>query len=102
MNNELLLLNKKDTDTPIEQTKAKPQETLDFKLNEEIESFSFNPPLNFSEEGKLFIAVTSTEAANSVFIIIDENNSFPKPTPGHWNSEGGVDFFNKLNNLLEP
>ena len=30
MNNELLLLLKKNTDTLIQQTKTKPQETLDF------------------------------------------------------------------------
>ena len=32
MNNELLLLIKKHTDMLIEQTKAKPQETLEFKM----------------------------------------------------------------------
>ena len=33
MNNELLLLIKKHTDTLIQQTKTKPQEALEFKLN---------------------------------------------------------------------
>ena len=33
MNNELLLLIKKHTDALIEQTKTKPQVTLDFKMN---------------------------------------------------------------------
>ena len=32
MNNELLLLIKRHTDTLIQQTKTHPQETLDFKL----------------------------------------------------------------------
>ena len=32
MNNELLLLIKKHTDTLIEQTTTKPQETLEFKM----------------------------------------------------------------------
>ena len=52
MNNELLLLTKKYTDTLIEQTKTKPQETLEFKLNNQMQSFSFNSPINLVEEGK--------------------------------------------------
>ena len=43
MNNELLLLIKKHTNTLIEQTKMKPQETLEFKLNKQMQTFSFNP-----------------------------------------------------------
>ena len=39
MNNELLLLNKKHTDTLIEQTRTKPQETLDFKMNKQRQTF---------------------------------------------------------------
>ena len=39
MNNELLLLIKKHTDTLIEQTKTKPQETLEFKMNEQKQIF---------------------------------------------------------------
>ena len=46
MNNELLLLIKKRTDTLIEQTKTKPQETLDFKMNKQMQIFSFNPLKN--------------------------------------------------------
>ena len=52
MNNELLLLIKKYTDTLIEQTKTKPQETLEFKINKETQTFSFNPSINLVEEGK--------------------------------------------------
>ena len=33
MNNEMLLLLKKLTDTLIKQTKTRPQETLEFKMN---------------------------------------------------------------------
>ena len=57
MNTELLLLNKKPTDTLVEQTKTKPQETLEFKMNEEMQTFSFNPPINLVEEGKWLMAV---------------------------------------------
>ena len=37
MNNELLLLIKKQTDKLIEQTKTKPQETLVFKMNKKMQ-----------------------------------------------------------------
>ena len=52
MNNELLLLIKKHTDTLIVQTKTRPQETLEFKMNMQMQTFSFNPPINLFEEGK--------------------------------------------------
>ena len=39
MNNELLLLNKKHTHTLIEQTRTKPQEILEFKMNKQIQTF---------------------------------------------------------------
>ena len=35
----------------IEQTKTKPQQTLKYKMNEQMETFSFHPPINLSEEG---------------------------------------------------
>ena len=76
MNNEMLLLIKRHTDTLIEHSKTKPQETLNFKLNQQMETFSFNPPIKLSEEGKWLLAVTSFEATNSVFKITDENNRF--------------------------
>ena len=50
MNNELLRLIKKHTDT-IEQTKTKPQETLEFKMNKQMQRFSFNPRINLFEVG---------------------------------------------------
>ena len=42
LNNELLLLIKKHTDTLIEQTKSRPQETLEIKLKRQSEFFSFH------------------------------------------------------------
>ena len=39
MNSELLLLIKKYTDTLIEQTRTKPQETLEFKMNKQRQIF---------------------------------------------------------------
>ena len=52
MNNELLLLIKKHTDTLIDQTKTKPQETIEIKMKKQIQFFSFNPPINLVEEAK--------------------------------------------------
>ena len=52
MHNELLFLKKKHTDKLIDQTKTKPKGTLEFKMNKQEEKFSFNPPINLSEEGK--------------------------------------------------
>ena len=76
MNNELLLLIKKHTDMLIEQTKTKPQETLEFKIIKQMQTFSFNPPINLAEEGKWLLAVTSFEATNSVLNITDKQFVF--------------------------
>ena len=101
MNNELLLLIKKDTDTVIEQTKTRPQETLEFKMNKQMQSFSLNPPINLLEEGKWLIAVSSFECTNSVFNITNENNSFSIIIPGHYQNKSGEKTINELNKLLE-
>ena len=39
MNNQMLLLIKKHADTRIERAETKPQETLEFKLNKQMETF---------------------------------------------------------------
>ena len=74
--NEILLLFKKHIDTLIEQTKTKPQETSEIKLNDQGDNFAFSLPNNPTKEGKWLLAVTVFEATNSVFNITDENNSF--------------------------
>ena len=101
MNNELLLLIKKHTDTLIEQTKTKPQETLEFKMNKQMQTFSFNPPINLVEEGKWLIAVSSLECTNSVFNVTDDNNSFSIIIPGHYQNKTDEKTINDLNKLLE-
>ena len=101
MNNELLLLIKKHTDTLIQQTKTKPQETLEFKMIRSKQTFSFNPPINLVEEGKWLLAVSSFDFTNSVFNITNENNSFSITIPGHWNSESAQKTVEKLRKLLE-
>ena len=101
MNNELLLLIKKHTDTLIEQTKTKPQGTLDFKMTKQMQSFSFNPPINLIEEGKWLLAVSSFESTNSVFNITNENNSFSIIIPGHYQNKSDEETIDELNRLLE-
>ena len=87
MNNELLLLIKKHTDTLIQQTKTRPQETLEFKMDKQMQTFSFNPPINLIEEDKWLLAVSSFECTNPVFNITNDNNSFSIIIQGHWETE---------------
>ena len=67
----------------IEQTKTKPQETLEFKMNKQMQ-ISFRPPINLFKEGKWLLAVSLFECTNSVFNITNENNSFSIIIPGHY------------------
>ena len=68
MNKELLLSNKKNAGTLIEQTKTKPQETNKHKLNKQMETFSFNHAINLVEEKKWLLAVTSFQTTKCVFV----------------------------------
>ena len=101
MNNELVLLIKKHTDTLIEQTKTKPQETLEFKMNKQRQTISFNTPINLVEEDKCLLAVSSFECTNSVFNITDENSSFSIIIPGHYQNKSDEKIIDELNRLLE-
>ena len=101
MNNELLLLIKKHTDTLIEQTKTKPQETLEFKMNKQRQTLSFNPPINLVEEDEWVLAVSSFECTKSVFNITNENNSFSIIIPGHYQNKTDEKTIDDLNKLLE-
>ena len=58
VNNEMLLLIKKHTDTLIAQTKTKPQENFDFELKKQLETSSFSAPINLVEEVKWFLSKT--------------------------------------------
>ena len=101
MNNELLLLIKKHTDTLIEQTKTRPQETLEFKMDKQRQTFSFNPPINLIEEDKWLLAVSSFECTNSVFNITNDNNSFSIIIQGHWETEFAEKTIDEVNRLLD-
>ena len=87
MNSDLLLLIKKHAHTLIEQTKSKPQETLEFKMNKQMQTFLFNAPISLAEEGKWLLAVSSFECTNSVFNITNENTSFSITIPGHYKTK---------------
>ena len=84
MNNELLLLIKTHTDILIDQTKTRQEETLEVKMNEQMQRFLFNPPINLVEQDKWLLGVTSLECTNSVFDITNENKSFSIIIPGHY------------------
>ena len=84
----------------IEQTKTKPQETLESKMNKQTQTFSFSPPINLLEEGKWLLAVSSFECTKSVFNNTNQNNSFSIIIPGHYQTEF-AEKIKDLNKLLE-
>ena len=92
---------KKHTDTFIQQTKTKSQKTLDFKMNKQMETFSYNPPIILLEEGIWLLAATNLEASNSIFNITDENISFSINIQGHGQTKSAEKAVIKLNKLLE-
>ena len=85
----------------IEQTRTRPQQTLEFKMNKQMQTFSIPPPINLVEEGKWLLTVSSFGCKNSVFNITDENNSFSVNIPGHWNSKSAEKTIDELNELLD-
>ena len=102
MNNDLLLLNEKQTDTLIEHTRTKPQGTLEFEMNKQMQRFSFIPPINLVEEGEWLLAVSSFECTISVFNITKENNSFSITIPGHWETKSAEKFIEELKKNIKP
>ena len=101
MNYEVLLLIKKHTDTLIEKTKTKAHEALEFKVNKQMQTISFNPPIILVEEGKCLLAVSSFECTNSVFNKTDENNSFAIIIPGHHQTNCVKKTIDELKKILE-
>ena len=85
----------------IENTRTRPQESLEFRINKQMQTFSFNPPINLVEEGKWLLGVTSLECTNSVFNITNENNSFSIIIPGHYQNKSDEKTIDELNKLLE-
>ena len=97
----MLRLIEKHTDTLIEQTENRPQETLEFELNEQLDTFPFNPPKNLIKNGKGLLAVTSFEETKSVFSVTDENSKYAITILGHWNSKSAGKTIDELNKILE-
>ena len=70
---ESLLLNiAKSNQEIVENTHSKPQETLEFKMTKQKESFSFDVSLLLPE--KWMMGVTSLEVYNTVYNITEKNN----------------------------
>ena len=66
-----------------------------------MKAFSFHPPINLVEAGKWLPAVSSFECTNSVFNIINKNNSFSIIIPAHYQDKFAEKMNNDLNKLLE-
>ena len=92
---------KKDTDSLIEQTKTKPQASRGFKMKKQMQTFSFNPPIKSTEEGKWLLGMTLFECTITVLNITNTNNSFSITIPGHWQTESAEETIDELNKLLE-
>ena len=68
----LLLSIAKSNQEIVENTHSKPQETLEFKMTKQKESFSFDVPLELPE--KWMMGVTSLEVYNTAYNITNSNN----------------------------
>ena len=58
----------------VENTHSKAQETLEFEMTKQKESFSFDVPLDLPEQWMM--GVTSLEVYNTVYNITEKNNKF--------------------------
>ena len=56
----------------VENALSKPQETLEFKMTKQKDSFSFDNPLELPE--KWMMGVTKLEVYNTVYNISEKNN----------------------------
>ena len=70
-------------------------------MAEQKQKFSFNPPINLSEEGKWLLEVSSFEATNSVFNITEENNWLLITIPDHWETKSGEKTIDEQNIFSE-
>ena len=84
-----------------EQTKTRPQETLDFKMSQQTENFAFSPTINLVEKGKWLLALSSFECTISVFNITNDNSSLSITIPGRWESKSTENTSDELNKFLQ-
>ena len=71
---DLLLSFTKICETLIKQTHTQPQETLEVKLTNPRQTFSFKLPIQI--EGAYMIGLTGLEIYKSIFNIMESNNKF--------------------------
>ena len=74
---------------------------LEFVTNRQVRTFSFNPPINLSEERNWLLAVSSFDCTKYVLNRTNENKSFSITILGHWSSESAEKTIDELNKLLE-
>ena len=70
----LLISITKHCETLIEQTRRKPEETLEFKMNKSRQTFHWKPPFQVKKDW--MIGLTDLEVNNSIFNITEEINKF--------------------------
>ena len=73
---DLLLSITKTCETLIQQTHRKPQETLEYKLTQPKEIFSFTPSINLGLDSNWMVGSINLQVYNSIFNITEENNKF--------------------------
>ena len=97
----LLLSIAKSNQEIVENTHSKPQETLEFKMNKQKESFSFDIPLELPEQWMM--GVTSLEVYNTVYNITEKNNKIKLFTTEQNLKEYKIatDFMSKIKKLYE-
>ena len=97
----LLLSIAKSNQEIVENTHSKPQETLEFKMNKQKESFSFDIPLELPEQWMM--GVTSLEVYNTVYNITEKNNKLKLFTTEKRFKEYKVatEFMSKIKKLYE-
>ena len=71
---DLLFSVTKNCETPIRQTRTRPEKTLDFKRTKSGEKIQFKPPVPI--EGSYLIGLTNLEVYNSIFNVTEDNNNF--------------------------
>ena len=69
-------------------------------MKKQMQTFSFNPPVNLVEEGRWLLGVSSLECTNSVFNITNENNSFSIITPGHYQNKSDAKTTDELKKII--
>ena len=85
----------------VENTLSKPQETPEYKMTKQKETFSFDIPLDLPEQWMM--GVTSLEVYNTIYNITEKNNKFKLFTTEQNLKEYkfATEFIPKIKNLYE-